>query len=716
MPERVRWGILGTGRMAATIASELATIRDEGHELVAVASRHLPKALEFAARHRIPRALGQYDEIMIDREVDAIYVATPHSLHAANMLACLAGGKAVLCEKPFTLNAGQASAVIAEARRKRLFVMEAMWTRFLPAIDALRGLLAEDAIGQVCLLIGGGAFIPERTAGHYLFEKSLGGGVLLDAGVYLVSMASMILGSPVQVRATARHGDTGVDEQTRCCSDRPTARRPCCTCRCVARRSPDLEILGERGRIRIEAPVFRPAALTIWDQAGSATTRQYPVTGSGFAYQLREVAAALRAGGLESAVMPLDETLSIMRTMDAVREQIGLRYPDESDQPASRSPPCPSYLITGCSSGMGRLRRSPSRAAGDTVVASMRDTGKAAALRAAAEAAALEIRIVALDVTRPETFAGTIESIVADCGRLDVLVNNAGVLTGRCARGPRASAGFAKSWRPISSAPLLLSQAVLPQMRRQRSGCIIMMSSLSGIAGLPGDVAYTASKFAIEGATEALRHEVDRWNIRLALVEPGLYATRIFDASLPVRQALPDSYPADSPYRALIEHRLRELRARLPQAFDPRDVGELLVKIARSDGRQLRWPADASARKVLATMFAQDDATRDAFLRGVSGTDWWSEGRGLRLHEPPDRVSRQGASAAGALRNARAGRGRDPRTYALQPDEHRDGDHDPAREIRSRNALRGAFLLSAAEDRSTGRRARRGARRRRRGI
>jgi NAD(P)-dependent dehydrogenase (short-subunit alcohol dehydrogenase family) len=282
-------------------------------------------------------------------------------------------------------------------------------------------------------------------------------------------------------------------------------------------------------------------------------------------------------------------------------------------------------LITGCSSGMGEAAALAFARAGDTVVASMRDTGKAAALRAAAKAAALEIRMVALDVTRPETFAGTVESIVADYGGLDVLVNNAGVLRAGALE-DLGERGLREVMETNFFGALLLSQAVLPQMRRQRSGCIIMMSSLSGIAGLPGDVAYTASKFAIEGATEALRHEVDRWNIRLALVEPALYATRIFDASLPVDKVLPDSYPADSPYRGLIEHRLRELRTRLPQAFDPRDVGELLVTISRSDGRQLRWPADAVASKVLATMFAQDEATRDAFLRGVSGTDWWSEG------------------------------------------------------------------------------------------
>ena len=151
LPERVRWGILGTGRMAATIASELATMRNEGHELVAVASRHLPKALEFAAQHRIPRAAGQYDEIVRDREVDAIYVATPHSLHAANMLACLARRQSrAVREALHPQRAGRRRAVIAEARRTRLFVMEAMWTRFLPAIAALRGLLAEDGASVRC--------------------------------------------------------------------------------------------------------------------------------------------------------------------------------------------------------------------------------------------------------------------------------------------------------------------------------------------------------------------------------------------------------------------------------------------------------------------------------------------------------------------------------------------------------------------------------------
>jgi NAD(P)-dependent dehydrogenase (short-subunit alcohol dehydrogenase family) len=282
-------------------------------------------------------------------------------------------------------------------------------------------------------------------------------------------------------------------------------------------------------------------------------------------------------------------------------------------------------LITGCSSGLGHAAALAFARAGDRVYASMREPSRGAELTRIAQAERLDLRVVRLDVTRPETFPGAIAAIVAEAGRLDVLVNNAGVL--------RAGAFEDLDERALREVmetnffgSFLLARAVLPQMRRQDGGYLIMISSLSGIAGLPGDVAYTASKFAVEGAAEALRHEVDRWNIKVALVQAGLYATRIFAASLPDDAALPAHYPPDSPYRPLVEHRLRELRARLPQAFDPALIGELLVQISRSDGSQLRWPADATARKVLATMFAQDDATRDRFLRDVSGTEWWSSG------------------------------------------------------------------------------------------
>ncbi|MBS0614316.1 MAG: SDR family oxidoreductase, partial [Proteobacteria bacterium] len=282
-------------------------------------------------------------------------------------------------------------------------------------------------------------------------------------------------------------------------------------------------------------------------------------------------------------------------------------------------------LITGSSSGFGAAAARHFARNGDTVYASMRDPGKGGEVIALARRESLDIRPVELDVTRSAAFVPLLARIVRECGRIDVLVNNAGIL--------RAGAFEDLEERDIREvletnylAPMLLARAALPHMRAQRAGCIIMISSLSGIAGLPGDVAYAGSKFALEGATEALRHEVDRWNIRVALVEAGLYATRIMDFSLRAAGLLPANYPVHSPYRVLIEHRQRELARRLSQAMDPDHIGRLLVEIVRSDGSQFRWPADEIARRVLSTMWAQDDATRDAFLRGVAGSDWWSRG------------------------------------------------------------------------------------------
>jgi len=283
-------------------------------------------------------------------------------------------------------------------------------------------------------------------------------------------------------------------------------------------------------------------------------------------------------------------------------------------------------VLTGSNSGFGLEGALAFARNGDTVYATMRDVSKAGALQQAAAAEQLSVNVRTLDVTQAETFEPFVKEVVDEAGSIDVLVNNAGIL--------RAGA-FEDIEEPTLRlmmetnffGPFLLTRAVLPQMRAQRGGHIIMISSLSGVAGLPGDVPYSATKYALEGATEALRHEVDRWGIKLALVEAGMYATGIFDSSVSGDAILPDYYPDGSPYRPLIESRLRVLRERLAEAFDPRRVGELVVTIANSDGSQLRWPADEVAEKVIDTLFAYDDTTRDEFLRKVAGTDWWSEGR-----------------------------------------------------------------------------------------
>lgn len=307
-----------------------------------------------------------------------------------------------------------------------------------------------------------------------------------------------------------------------------------------------------------------------------------------------------------------------LRAMDDGRRQLGLTCTVETWMAI--------VIMTGSNSGFGYEGTLAFARNGDKVYASMRDVSKGEGLKKIARDEGLDIQIRSLDVNQAGTFDSFVQGIINEAGRIDVLVNNASIVR------PGALEDISESSLRLVMetnffGPFLLTRAVLPHMRAQESGYIINVSSLSGIAGLPGDLPYSASKFAVEGASEALRHEVDRWGIKLALVEAGMYSTGIFDTSFAGRNVLPDDYPTDSPYRLLIEARLQEIYDRMPEAFHPRGVGELFVKIANSDGSQLRWPADEVAVKVLASMFAHNDVARDEFLCMVSGTTWWSEGK-----------------------------------------------------------------------------------------
>ena len=283
-------------------------------------------------------------------------------------------------------------------------------------------------------------------------------------------------------------------------------------------------------------------------------------------------------------------------------------------------------LITGASSGFGLEASLAFARKGDRVFATMRDTSRSHTLLQAAQAEGLQLEVLPLDVTEPSSFPAFVENLAAETGQLDVLVNNAGIL---CA-GALEDVSEERLRLVMETnffGPVLLTRAVLPRMRQQGSGHVIMISSLSGIAGLPGDAPYSASKYALEGITEALRHEVDRWGIRVSLVEAGMYATKIVDSCVPADALLPQDYPQNSPYRPLVENRLAAMKERLPDAFHPRVVGELVERIASSTEDRLRWPADEVAERVLATLFAQDDPGRDEFLRQVAGTEWWSSGK-----------------------------------------------------------------------------------------
>ena len=326
----VRWGLVGTGHMASVLAAEFAALPATEARLLAIAGRNAQRMAALAATHGIARAYNDIEALARDPDIDALYIATPHTLHHTCMLAAIEAGKAVLCEKPFTLNARQAAEVIAMARRRGTFVMEAMWTRFLPAVAALRAMVTAGTIGRIRLIVGGGAFMPDRHGGHYLFDPQRGGGALLDAGVYLVSLSCLLLGSPVQIHAVGELGASDVDEQDAMLLQHSSGALSCLYLSLHARRSPDLEILGEAGRIRIAAPVFRPTRLHLWSQDCVEQQLDYPIEGSGYGYQVRAVNQALRTGQTESPLMPLAETLAVMQTLDAIRERIGLIYPAET--------------------------------------------------------------------------------------------------------------------------------------------------------------------------------------------------------------------------------------------------------------------------------------------------------------------------------------------------------------------------------------------------
>jgi len=324
---KTRWGILGTGNIASQFARGLAELDDA--QLVAVGSRTAESAEAFGERFSAPHRHSSYAALASDPDIDAIYVATPHPLHHDNTIMGLEAGKAVLCEKPFAINAGQAQAMIATARARGVFLMEAMWTRFLPHMIRLRELLAAGVIGEVRMLQADFGFRTSFNPKGRLFDPALGGGALLDVGIYTVSLASMILGTPERVTGMAQLGETGVDEQSAMLFGYSGGRLALLS-QAIRTNSPhEALLLGTTGKIRVHSSWWKAAPITLSVDGQPDELIDVPAIGNGYNYEAAEVGRCLRAGRTESEVMPLDETLAIMRTLDEVRAQWGLRYPGE---------------------------------------------------------------------------------------------------------------------------------------------------------------------------------------------------------------------------------------------------------------------------------------------------------------------------------------------------------------------------------------------------
>ena len=327
MKNKIRWGIMGAGKIARKFASDVKLVPDA--ELVAIGSESAERAGQFASELGIGRHYGSYASMLADSDLDIIYIATRNQAHAGCALLCLDAGKPVLCEKPFAINRSQAEKVIQRARAQKLFLMESMWTRFFPLIRRIREMIAQGDIGEVKLIQGDFGFKSEFDASSRLYQKSMGGGALLDVGVYPISLATMLLGSPQKIASVATLATTGVDSQISLLFSYPTG--------CLANLSASLDvdspkeikISGTRGSIHIHVPFWKPHTITIQKPGQAPETVQSPYAGFGYHYEIAEINRLLKNKRLESPEMTLDDTLQIMGILDVIRSQCGIVYPED---------------------------------------------------------------------------------------------------------------------------------------------------------------------------------------------------------------------------------------------------------------------------------------------------------------------------------------------------------------------------------------------------
>jgi len=326
----IRWGIYGPGRIAHTFADAVTRVPDA--EVVAVAGRTPEKAAVFARDHAVPEALHDLQALSAHPDVDAVYIATTHQAHFHAAQTCLQAGKAVLCEKPLVMNAQQADALIKLSRERSVFLMEAMWTRFLPVWRRVRALLAEGVIGDVRMVTAELGFAAPPDPQGRLLNKALAGGAILDIGVYTVSMTHYVLGGmPDAVKAEAVLGATGVDESMVIAARFPGACLAIMGLSLTCRMDSRFVVAGSKGHIGVPRP-FHAAKELEWTVENEPTHKEHlPYEGNGFEGQIEEACRCIRAGAIESSIVPHADSLIVVRIMDEARRQAGLSYPADHD-------------------------------------------------------------------------------------------------------------------------------------------------------------------------------------------------------------------------------------------------------------------------------------------------------------------------------------------------------------------------------------------------
>jgi len=327
MEKIYNWAIMGAGSIAQKFASDLKLLQNAN--LYAVGSRSAKRAKEFASRFGIEKAYGSYEELVRDKNIDIVYIATYHVYHYPNTILCLNNGKAVLCEKPVAMNKDQCSVMLETAREKKLFFMEALWTNFIPSFRKCKELVDSGAIGKILLIESDFCIKAYYDKEGRLFNPKLGGGSLLDIGIYPVFFALEFAGVPLAIEAFAAHGETKVDESCSILLKHPNDILSVLFCSIVTSGRTEAILHGTKGRIRINREWHVPSSVDLLPEGEKPVHFDFDEPGFGYQYEAEEVMNCIEKGLNESPVFGWQKSLNLLSTLDSIRAKCGIRYPGE---------------------------------------------------------------------------------------------------------------------------------------------------------------------------------------------------------------------------------------------------------------------------------------------------------------------------------------------------------------------------------------------------
>ncbi|RFS15948.1 Gfo/Idh/MocA family protein [Emticicia sp. C21] len=323
MAKPIRWGIIGLGRIAEKFANDLVKVPDT--KLHAVASTSIDRAQDFAQKFSVPYHYNSYQDIFKTPDLDVIYIATPHTSHAENAILCLKNKMAVLCEKPFAMNLKEVQKMVDTARENDTFLMEAMWTRFIPVIQKTQELIAEDRIGKIKTIHADFGFVAPFTPERRTLNPVLGGGALLDIGIYPAYLSLLLLDYPTAIHAVSIFGQTGVDETTSFVFKYPQATA-LMNATFASRTRTEALIYGEKGYIHLPERFHETRTLTLYETDKDPITFTFEQETKGYNFEIEEVNNCLRNNKKESVKMPLSMSVKLMSLLDEIRQKAGIKY------------------------------------------------------------------------------------------------------------------------------------------------------------------------------------------------------------------------------------------------------------------------------------------------------------------------------------------------------------------------------------------------------